>query len=172
MNLKSAFSLFVFLLFIQTTDAQQLDYAKQITQELCSAKYAGRGYVNDGVNKAADFIAEEFKKMKLKKIGNTYFQEYSFSVNTHPYPIKCSLDNIALQVGKQFIVDAGSKRISGNFTLLHFNMKDSIEKILLYKKIEQGFSENEALVIHNANSRNAKVTDSCKAYHHIPKLFI
>lgn len=149
--------------------AQQLLYAKEITKELCSEKYAGRGYIDDGVNKAADFLVDEFKKNGIKKVS---VQKYSFPVNTHPFPIRCSLDGMEQKEGFQFIVDAGSKSIHGNFNLIHFNFRDSIEKILLSKKIQQGFNENDALVLHFTSARNSKIIDSCKSYNHIPKLFI
>ena len=167
--MKNLFLLFVILISFFNSESQQLLYAKEISKELCSEKYAGRGYVEDGVNKAADFLVKEFKQNGVKKVAT---QKYSFPVNTHPFPIRCSLDGKEQQVGYQFIVDAGSKSINGNYNLLHFNFKDSLEKILLYKKIEQGFLENDALVLHFTSARNSKIIDSCKAHNHFPKLFL
>lgn len=151
------------------TKAQQLEYAKYITKELCAERFSGRGYVDDGVNKVAEYLVDEFKKNKIKNVAT---QKYSFPVNTHPFPIRCKLDNKDIKVGHSFLVDAGAKRIYGKYNLLHFNFKDSIEKILLFKKIEQGFLENEALVIRFTSTRNSKIIDSCKAYGHLPKLII
>ena len=43
------------------TKAQQLEYAKYITKELCAERFSGRGYVDDGVNKVAEYLVDEFK---------------------------------------------------------------------------------------------------------------
>jgi hypothetical protein len=149
--------------------AQPLPYAQYLTAKLCSNEFAGRGYVQNGVNKAADFLVKEFKKNKIKHPST---QSYSFSVNTHPYAIKCKIDHQAIAIGESFLIDAGAGNIKGNFQLVHFNFKDSIEKILLMKKIKMGFADQEALVVRYSSARQSHVIDSCKAYAHLPKLII
>ena len=42
--------------------AQDLAHYKKIVKELSSAKYQGRGYAEDGANKAGKWIAKEFAK--------------------------------------------------------------------------------------------------------------
>ena len=41
-------------------NAQDLAHYKKIVKELSSAKYQGRGYAEDGANKAGKWIAKEF----------------------------------------------------------------------------------------------------------------
>ena len=149
--------------------AQPLPYAQYLTAKLCSNEFAGRGYVQNGVNKATDFLVKEFKKNKIKHPST---QSYSFSVNTHPYAIQCKIDHQAMKVGESFLIDAGAGNIKGNFQLVHFKFKDSIEKILLMKKIQLGFADQEALVVRYSSARQSHVIDSCKAYAHLPKLII
>ena len=164
-----------FILFLITLGcahavfAQPLPYAQYLTAKLCSNEFAGRGYVHNGVNKAADFLVREFKKNKIKQPST---QTYFFSVNTHPDPIRCKVDYQEMKVGESFLVDAGARNIKGNFQLVHFNFKDSIEKILLMNKIKMGFAEQEALVVRYSSARQSHVIDSCKAYAHLPKLII
>lgn len=43
-------------------NAQDLAHYKKIVKELSSAKYQGRGYAEDGANKAGKWIAKEFAK--------------------------------------------------------------------------------------------------------------
>ena len=43
-------------------NAQDLAHYKKIVKELSSAKYQGRGYAEDGANKAGKWIAKEFTK--------------------------------------------------------------------------------------------------------------
>jgi hypothetical protein len=149
--------------------AQPLPYAKYITTKLCANEFAGRGYVHNGVNKAADFLVKEFKKNKIKHPST---QSYAFSVNTHPDAILCKLDHQDMKVGESFLLDAGARNIKGNFQLLHFNFQDSMEKILLMNKIKMGFTDQEALVVRYSSARQSHVIDSCKAYAHLPKLIV
>ena len=149
--------------------AQPLPYAKYITTKLCSKEFAGRGYVHNGVNKAADFLVKEFKKNKIKHPST---QSYAFSVNTHPDAIFCKLDHQDMKVGESFLLDAGARNIKGNFQLLHFNFQDSMEKILLMNKIKMGFTDQEALVVRYTSARQSHVIDSCKAYAHLPNLIV
>jgi hypothetical protein len=44
--------------------AQELDYAKEIINDLCSKEFAGRGYSNGGDSLAAFYIANKLKKNK------------------------------------------------------------------------------------------------------------
>ncbi|MEE1148117.1 MAG: hypothetical protein UHN93_02565, partial [Alistipes sp.] len=43
--------------------AQDLSHYKDIIKELSSKKYQGRGYAEDGANKAGEWIAKEFKRV-------------------------------------------------------------------------------------------------------------
>jgi len=170
--LKSALIFITCLLTAYLGGSQSLQNSKKIIEDLCSSEFKGRGYVDNGVNKAANYLEAQFKNLKLKKFGKEYSQPYAFPVNTHPYPIQCKLDDIEQEVGYQFLVDAGSQSISGKFNLLHFNMNDSLERVLLYKKIEKGFEKEDALVMHHFGSKDHSIYDSCKQYQHYPSLFI
>lgn len=164
--------LFVSVLYAQNVSAQAPEYTRGLIAELCAEKYKGRGYVDDGVNKAAGFLENEFSKLKLRKFNDQYAQSYRFPVNTHPYPVSCSIDEETMVTGRDFLVNPASTSTTGKFELLHFNLKDSIEKILLYKKIRKGFLPDEAIVLHFENQRKNTVEDSCKFYGHIPRLLI
>lgn len=155
-----------------TSNAQTLEKSIAIIKELCSEKYSGRGYVNNGVNKASEYLQGEYHQLKLKKFGNSYAQTYSFPVNTFPSPIFCKLDNKEVKVGYDFLVDASSPSVNGNFNLLHFNTSDSLDNILLYKKIKKGFDDNSALVLHQTSKRGSKIMDSLMYYHHFPSMLI
>ncbi len=156
----------------QPAHSQDIHYAKEIIRELCSTNYSGRGYINNGVNLAADFLEDEFEKIKLRKFGNSYIQHYSFEVNTHPGEILCTVDKKRMQVGIDFLVAAGATRLSKQCKLLHFNTRDSNDIALLLKKIEKGFNDEDALVLHFSGQRGSRFVDSCKAHNHIPKLII
>ena len=51
--------------------AQDLAHYKKIVKELSSAKYQGRGYAEDGANKAGKYLAKEFanyERISLRSI--------------------------------------------------------------------------------------------------------
>jgi hypothetical protein len=57
--------------------SQDTVYARRVIKKLCSKELLGRGYVNDGVNKAATYISKELKTIGLAKFGKSYSQSYS-----------------------------------------------------------------------------------------------
>jgi len=103
--------------------AQDINYAQKTISTLTSKKYWGRGYTNNGMGKAADFIEGEFKKFGLSPLsGNSYKQLFSFPVNTFPSNMTLKLNGTTLTPGKDFIVHQASKGIVANDSLIQ---KDS-----------------------------------------------
>ena len=103
--------------------AQDLNYARKTISTLTSKKYWGRGYTNNGMGKAADFIEKEFKKFGLSPLsGNSYKQFFSFPVNTFPSNMSLKLNGKTLIPGKDFIVHQASKGATANDSLIQ---KDS-----------------------------------------------
>ena len=87
------------------TTAQDLAYAKKLVDTLTSKDLWGRGYTDNGMGKAADIIANEFKAYGLEPMdGKTYLQEFSFPVNTFPGKMEATIDGATLRPGKDFIV--------------------------------------------------------------------
>lgn len=91
----------------------QQEFGLSITKELCSMKYHGRGYVDNGHQLAADFIEQKFEDFGLLPIGTEYQQKFHFDVNTFPEFVELSLGGEPLLVGEDFIVDANSGSCNG-----------------------------------------------------------
>lgn len=107
--------------FSQKTDS---DYARSVINQLTSESYAGRGYVDEGMNKTAEFIAEEFEKFGLKKIGDSYFQEFSMPINIIR-EAKLKINGKELKYGVDFLVDPASKSQSFHpRPIYYFNPND------------------------------------------------
>jgi aminopeptidase YwaD len=142
----------IFLIFISLgkLKGQFLSYAKPIMDTLTQPSYFGRGYVNDGVNKAATFIAKEFKKIGLQSFEKDYFQNYSFPINTIT-KAECIIDNKTYLAGEHFLTDPGSKSIQGNYKLIPFDYNNYTDSLLLWQKINRGFSADEVLLLKNTN---------------------
>lgn len=160
--MKTIFAFLLGLLALSSREiaAQDIQSVRRDLAILCSDSLAGRGYVDDGVNKAAAYLQYRLKNLNLKPIGKDYFQSYGFPVNTHPYPIRCTLDQQALRVGYDFLVDAGSPGVRGTYRLLHFNPTDSLDRILLFKKLAGGIQSDQALVLHRPGKWAQLVRDT------------
>lgn len=61
--------------------AQDLTLYKKSIKELSSAKYQGRGYAENGANKAGKWIAREFSKVGANDV---VCQEFTLNINTFP----------------------------------------------------------------------------------------
>jgi hypothetical protein len=100
----------------------QKDYAKSMLDSLCSPRYDGRGYVNNGDIRAADFLAREFQKIGVQPFDERgYFQEYDLPINTFPYSIHLQLDEDTLVPGVDFLVDPHSGSAQGEFEIIEVN---------------------------------------------------
>ena len=132
--IKKLLSLLLLIQFSITVKCHGQDslYAREVIKELTSEKYNGRGYVKEGDKKAAAYIAAEFRKHGLQPLNSkNYFQEFGFPVNTFPSCMDVSINGTTLTAGKDFIVDPGMKKTTGQYDIVR------IEKnMVLYSKAE------------------------------------
>jgi len=99
-----------FILWVQCSFAQVYPY-RQFIDSLCSPQFSGRGYVDLGAPKAANYIAKEFKHIGLKRLTKQYQQYFTFPVQTFPGRCNFILDQDTLIPGVDFIVDPASAGI-------------------------------------------------------------
>jgi aminopeptidase YwaD len=101
---------------ISILHAQDSLYAREIIHELTQEKYHGRGYVKKGDQKAAKYISGQFKKSGLLPLNSkSYFQNFSFPVNTFPGCMDVSINNKLLIPGQDFIADPGTSTCKGTY---------------------------------------------------------
>lgn len=138
-------SILFFLLFSYTISiqAQEIFNYRRLAQTLCSDSLYGRGYVRGGCDIAAQLIAEEFSKLSLSKFQNSYFQSFSFPVNTI-IQTNIVINGQLLTPGKDYLVDAASRTFTGKFTIKKLSYIDFLSGIDL-SKIK--LSKNEILFI-------------------------
>jgi aminopeptidase YwaD len=86
----------------------QTERVKNFTQQLCSPEFHGRGYVNGGDSIAANYIAKTFQEIGLQPLNGTYFQSFSFPVNTFPNQMELKIGDKQLVPGVDFIVNEAS----------------------------------------------------------------
>ncbi|MFZ1529634.1 MAG: M28 family peptidase [Ferruginibacter sp.] len=111
--------LFLFsILFSVAALAQDAAFGKAIVAKLSSEEFWGRGYTKNGMKKAADYIAAEFKTYGLQPLaGRSFCQDFSYPVNTFPGKMELQVNGKELVPGKDFIVSPESRGIkaSGEF---------------------------------------------------------
>lgn len=144
------------LLFIQNCYGQNIDYARQIIDTLTSGYFSGRGAVNNGEQKAADFIFNEFKKLGLAKIGTSFLQPFSYPINTFPDIIDVKIDNKKLIAGIDYLVEPSSCKMQGEFKLIWYSPSNIPTKKELKKLANQRFFENKFVVIDNLGDTTKK----------------
>ena len=99
--------------------AQVIDF-RSFTKQLCSPEFSGRGYVNHGDSIASVFIGKCFKSIGLKPLSGSYFQSFSFPVNTFPGKMLVYTESDTLRPGIDFLVAPNSAGMKGMLNLTYF----------------------------------------------------
>jgi len=97
--------------------SQDLTYTKSIINELCSEKYYGRGYVNHGDSIAACFLSDELKKIGLQKYNDSFYQEYTISINRLVEMPVFAFNDSTLVPANDYIVIPSSLEVDGKFKI-------------------------------------------------------
>ncbi|HTO38413.1 MAG TPA: M20/M25/M40 family metallo-hydrolase [Brumimicrobium sp.] len=168
--------LFLALCFTFSTYGQEAK-AREIVERLCSEEFYGRGYVENGVNKAADFLKEEFQKAGLNPFfgDTTYFQDYSFSVNTFPGAMRIVSDDNFFRPGIDFIVNENSGSFKGELFLVELTpeiIADESKFTAALSQIESG-KKNGILVDLTAFSDVGDLTSQLNFFSsHMPIVYL
>src|ERR1700739_3624028 len=98
--------------------AQDSAYTRKVINILCSKQFAGRGYVNNGLDIAAKYIVGELKHFKTEPLFNTgYYQWFDMNVNTFPGKMSVKINGKILKPGVDFIVSEESAGLKGGFNM-------------------------------------------------------
>ena len=98
--------------------------ARRIIDTLASPSMHGRGYVLGGDSIAAEYIAGEFKAAGLLPVKGSYFEPFTFPVNTFPEPITVTIDGRTLIPGTDYLVDPASGKAQGTYDIVHLTLAD------------------------------------------------
>lgn len=148
--------LFIFSLFILNSSfliSQDSLYARLVIKKLTSKECYGRGYLNNGLDKAAQFISSELKRFKAEPLFSTgYYQWFDFDVNTFPGKMNVKINGKLLKPGIDFIPSPESGSLKGKYRL---EKKDSTTYIALESPVPLGVSLKRKLTFSVAtNSAN------------------
>lgn len=109
------FIFLVVLLFAASLTAQNIKYARNTINTLCSDGYQGRGYVKNGDGKAAEFIYKELKKLKGFEVQ---YQPFAFTVNSFPSKMEVTVDGKKLKAGTDYMVTPECPTIKGSYKVI------------------------------------------------------
>jgi len=127
-------------------------WIKQQVKTLSGNSFDGRGYVGRGSEKAANYVARQFKEFGLLPFteDSNYTQSYSFSVNTFPGNMMLKLNKKELIPGADYIIYEGSSGV---------NIENKKVKRLNLSGIKD--SANWLYVKNKINPKYAYVLDEC-----------
>lgn len=108
----------------------ETDYARSVITTLTSEEFSGRGYVDDGMLKSSEFIANEFEKSGLEKVNDSYFQEFTMPINVIKNA-ELKVNGKELKYGEDFIVKPNS--YSQNFNQKEIYYFDPLDYALSMK---------------------------------------
>ncbi|MEE4259843.1 MAG: M28 family peptidase [Bacteroidales bacterium] len=117
--MKQVLIFLIAILISLQVSAQDEAYARKVLEKLTSPAMKGRGYVKHGDQKAAGYIARQFKKHNLQSFGDHYFQSYSFPINTLPGKIKVKVDGMKLKPGIDYVVSSSTPSMVGEYELIN-----------------------------------------------------
>ena len=147
--LKMKTRLFVsfWLIGILVTHAQIFDkkYFNEVLDTLTSNSFAGRGYVEDGMNKAGDYLQNEFKKNGLKSFSDNYAQSFTFPINIIKNAT-LKIDGKELKYGTDFIVKPSSRSIlESKIAFYTLNTKEYLESFQFKEKTKNFIIKDDKL---------------------------
>jgi len=108
---------FLSITLVLQLHGQNLDRAKSDLEKLTSPELAGRGYVDNGLGKASEFL-----KKRLNEIGlEPMVQPYGFEVNTFPKTSSLKVGKQKLKEGYDFIIDPRSGAYQGKLNIFRLD---------------------------------------------------
>lgn len=146
--------IFIAVFFCLNLHAQDLSFGRKIVDTLTSPWFWGRGYTKNGMAKSAGFISASFKAYGLEPMaGNSFYQRFSYPVNTFPGRMQLSVNGNTLIPGVDYIVDPASNGFRGKGNLV---MKDSTRYVGNGKKVSIKLADKLTWSVA------ASASDTCK----------
>jgi len=132
-----------------TLNAQNRKQIEKHLKKLTSASFSGRGYVNKGDHKAAQYLAKQFEDYGLKKVKNSFFQPYELRMNTFPETPKIKINGKRLKAAEDFVVTASSSKIKGQYPCIYLPLSPLQKEMDLSKTFLVGGKEQKELLKEN-----------------------
>ncbi|MBA3647076.1 MAG: M28 family peptidase [Chitinophagales bacterium] len=92
--------------------------AHAIIDTLTSSGMHGRGYVDSGEWKAAQYISTQYRELSLLEFNKDYFQKFSLDANTFPGTASVTINHQKLFPARDFLIDPVSSGTYGKYKTL------------------------------------------------------
>lgn len=110
----------------------KVETIKEVTTALSSAEMQGRGTMQAGGDRAADYIAQKFAKLGLKPLGKTsYMQPITFRETRFLPETSFRLEEKPLTLGTDYVVTppySGDKSLSGQLVFIAYGLISNVPK--------------------------------------------
>lgn len=140
--MRKTLFLILFPIFCYAQDSNNFR-VKSYLDTLCSPFMAGRGYVDSGHVKAANYLAAEFERIGLKPIGKSFYQFYTIDVNTFPGEQIVKYRAKDLSIGKDYICKSFSNGGKAKGKMLRLDSAlfstESLREEFLKKSLKRKF---------------------------------
>jgi hypothetical protein len=142
---------------------QDISFNRSVVDTLTSRNFWGRGYTNEGMKKAADYLALQLKSFGLKPLGTDYLQPFTYPANTFPGKMELELNGMKLNPGVDFIVGPESRGIKAKGKLVqqdstHYVDPENRVIISLEEKltwsVEQKVADYTAIAVNRSILKN------------------
>lgn len=155
--------LIVLVFSITLVQGQELKYAQTIVDTLASDYMAGRGYVNKGDLKAAEFIRGEYRAMQLSSISGDYFQHFSFPMNTIEGEIIFELDGKQLEAGNDFTIPSSAVSCNKTYELVWLSYRTAKSERRLQRFVKKNNLKTKIVVVDPKIAKKKKTKEIFKA---------
>lgn len=149
-SIVKRFTISISLLFLLMSTlsllGQDKAYAEYIIETLCSEDFHGRGYVEDGHHKAAEFISEQFDSLGLEPLDDSFYQYFQVSANTFPSTLELDVNGKRMEVGSEWLIDPASSSFSGISECVYISKPDLGHR-KSQKQIKKAIKKNQAFVV-------------------------
>ena len=110
-----------FLLCLNSCSIEQkfIKNVKKDVQELASKEFHGRGYMHQGLEKAENYIAHQFKEIELEPVYPNYRQKFTYPVNIIK-SVDFKINEKPQEFGVNYLVGPNSESDNISSTTFHF----------------------------------------------------
>lgn len=110
--------LFLTISFCPIASAQDMGRIRNCLDTLCAPGMYGRSASFNGQKKAAHYLSDRFSEIGLSPLSNSYFQPFTYSINTFSGAFCLQTDQTLLIPGKDFIVQPNAPSGSAKLKVL------------------------------------------------------
>lgn len=147
---------FILLIICLNAVSQNKEYARSIIDTLSHQVKSGRGVANDGANKAAEFIKNEFQKNGASSFGN-FFQYFTHDI-THISNFKA--ENGKLRAGYDIVASIRSSSVNDRFNLAFITEEMLVDTAKLSEFLRKNAHKKLIVIPHqllNSNNENRRL---------------